>query len=504
MRFSSRALLAVCLLAGFPVLILALVAGLVVLEIYAIGHSPFGAVKLAIFTVPAGYALIRGLFELERHRANEESGVLVTPETQPELWALVRGLAAEVGTRPPDDIRLVPAVNAAVAEETRLLGLRAVRRHLYVGAPLLAGLNTGELRAVLAHELAHYSNQDTRLAGLTYRGERTMRGTLARLDPSDWFQRLVRRLFVAYAKLYFKVSRAVTRRQELAADAASGRIAGPATAAGALRQIGALDTAWRFFVNNYATIGWQAGFLPRRFAEGFGLLLADSTRQAELDRIRANPDEEESPYDTHPSMAARIAALDGMPPVPATPGDERPAREILRDTEAVLDAAMQADLVEEAKRKQRVDWPTLIDHGCRHRLATISAGIFAEAERALGRPATLNTLLDAVDAGRFTVLADPDSRAADGAGPRARREFAATSARPRLTTVLQNALADAGHARWTLSWSDSAKLTLTPPFDTELEPAMDAAFDGDTAPLRTLLGKAEISLAYQPLVPTPA
>ncbi|MFD9888230.1 M48 family metalloprotease [Amycolatopsis sp. NPDC059027] len=504
MRVSLRAVLAVCLLAGFPLLILALVAGLVVLEIFALRHSPIGGLKLAILTVPAGYALIRGLFELERHKAEEESGVLVTPETQPELWALVRGLAEEVGTRPPDDIRLVPSVNAAVAEETRLLGLRAVRRHLYIGAPLLAGLSTGELRAVLAHELAHYSNQDTRLAGLTYRGERTMRGTLSRLNPSDWFQRLVRWLFFRYAKLYFKVSRAVTRRQELAADAASGRIAGPATAASALRQIGALVVAWRFFMNNYATIGWRAGYLPRQFAEGFGLLLADSSRQSELDKIRDNPDDEESAYDTHPSMAARIAALDRMPPVPAAPGDEKPARAILRDAEAVVDAAMQASLVDEAKRKQRVDWPTLVHVGCQHAIAEEAAKIFADAARVLGRPATLTTLLDAVDAGQYAALADPESKPAEGAGPRAQREFAATSARPRLSTVVQVALADAGHARWTLSWSEPATLALDPPYDTELKPAVDAAFDGDTAPLRALLGKAEVSLSYQPLATTPA
>jgi hypothetical protein len=50
-------------------------------------------------------------------------------------------------------------------------------------APLLAGLRAEHLRAILAHELAHYSNKDTRLAGIAYRGQRSMERLLSHLDP---------------------------------------------------------------------------------------------------------------------------------------------------------------------------------------------------------------------------------------------------------------------------------------------------------------------------------
>jgi len=78
------------------------------------------------------------------------------------LWAEVRAIAAEVRTRVPDEVRLVADVNAAVSEDTRLLGLRGGRRYLYVGLPLLQAMNLAQFRSVLAHELGHYSHQHTR------------------------------------------------------------------------------------------------------------------------------------------------------------------------------------------------------------------------------------------------------------------------------------------------------------------------------------------------------
>ena len=81
-------------------------------------------------------------------------GPTLTPADAPALWEAVRERPAEAGTRAPDDIRLLPDVNAAVSEDTRLLG-RGGTGHLYLGVPLLQTLDVGQLRSVLAHELGH-------------------------------------------------------------------------------------------------------------------------------------------------------------------------------------------------------------------------------------------------------------------------------------------------------------------------------------------------------------
>ncbi|WP_326566852.1 M48 family metalloprotease [Amycolatopsis rhabdoformis] len=484
MKNSSRALLAVVLLAGFPVLVLAIIAALVVLEIYAFRDRPTIGLRLGIITVPVIYVLLQALFTIERSGDDEVSGLPVTPAEQPELWALVRELAATVGTRPPDAIYLVPQVNAAVQEQTRWLGLQVKSRRLFIGAQLFAGLRTDQFRAVVGHELAHYSNRDTRFAGATYRGRQTIGRVVNGLNGSTWFGRMLQKLFHAYAKLYFAVSMRVSRGQELAADVAAAQVAGTAAATSALREVEALDVVWRFFLNSYATLGWKAGYLPARLAEGYRHLLADGGRAEEIDEVRRNPPKHKSsPYDSHPPTLERIAVLEAAPAVPVTPGGERPATEILREAAKTLDATLLTGLSTEARRKKPVDWETLVDASTRHQFGEDAAKIL--------RNRKLPDLLDALDAGRLDELADPAVKVPTGAGARARRELLAGSVRTRLSTVVISDLAAAGHAKWALSWSGPAELALDAPYDEALEPALDAAVTGDTSGLRALLPAAE-------------
>ncbi|OXM70430.1 M48 family metalloprotease [Amycolatopsis vastitatis] len=482
MKTSWRALVAVALLAGFPVLVFLVVGGLAVAEYFFFRHSGILAVKLGIVAVPVSYALLKALFAIERTRGDTGSGVPVTRADEPALWALVEELAAAVGTRPPDTITLVSEVNAGVRERTGWLGLRVRRREMFIGAQLLAGLRHDQLRALLGHELGHYSNNDTRLAGLTYRGRRSIERALTGLGGDGWFEGLVRRLFVLYAKLYFAVSAAACRRQELAADAAAARVAGTAAMTSALREIEALDVAWDFYFDRYVPIGWDAGYLPDRLAGGFRSLLADEARAEEFDRIRQNPPAEEtSRYDTHPPTAERIAALEALPEVPVRQDGGHPASEVLRDAATTLEAAMVSDFSDKAKAKRRIGWDRLVDLGVRHSVTRAAAGI-------LGAGGTLAQALDLIDAGRAAELADPEHKPPASAGPRAQREFAAPSVRDRLSTVVKAYLAEAEVAHWKLSWSGPPEFVVDEPYGSELAAALDAASaDHDTAPLRRLL-----------------
>lgn len=497
MKVSFRALAAVGLLAGFPVLVLALIGGMVTLEVFTTAHSVVTGAKLAILFVPVMVALAKGLFDLESRSGGSTGplpGIVLTPAAQPELWELVRYLAGEAGTAPPDEIRLTAEVNAAVMEETRLLGLRVVRRRMFIGAPLLAGMRENQLTAVLVHELAHYSNQDTRFGGMTYRGQRTMHRTMARLNQSRFFQRLLAKFFFGYAKCYFRVSRSVCRRQELAADTSAARIAGTDAAASALREVHVLDLAWKFYMKNYTTIGWESGYLPEDFGAGFTALLADPARRVQLEKLRRGPAEDSlSPYDSHPPTAERIRAIEALPTVITTSGD-RKASLLLRHSARVLDSALQDNLVDAARTKTRVDWPTLVHVAARDDAIRATAHLFEVA-------GTLGGVLDHLDEGRLTELAAPDVKS--GSGVRAQRELARMSVHEGLSTAVDLALADAGLARWELSWSAPATLVIDEPHRSAVAGLVDSAVaaDGSTAGLRAALATTGAGLAYRP---TPA
>lgn len=77
--------------------------------------------------------------------------------TAPQLFALVDEVASVIGTRGVDEIRIDASVNASVLDH----GLRG-RRLLTLGLPLWEVLTPRQRIALLGHELAHYSNGDTR------------------------------------------------------------------------------------------------------------------------------------------------------------------------------------------------------------------------------------------------------------------------------------------------------------------------------------------------------
>ncbi|SEP52939.1 M48 family metalloprotease [Amycolatopsis saalfeldensis] len=495
MKISFRALLAVALLAGFPVLILLITAGFAAGEWYALEHAPLIAPRLAFLGVPAVGVLLWTFLAIERTPEDDRPGTLpVPPEAQPRLWALVRELAAEVGTRPPDEIHLIAEANASVADETRWLGLQLKRRRMSIGAQLLAGLRQDQLRSVLGHELAHYGNGDTRFSALTYRGQRSMLRVMDRLRHASGFVGFFRPLLRSYAKLYFVVAMRVCRDRELAADQAAARVAGTAAATSALREVEALEVTWQFFVREYVALGWSAGYLPARLAEGYRRLLADEGRAAEIDELRRNPREgAASRYDSHPPTTERIAALESSPEVPARPGGEQPASELLRDPLETLDTALVTNLTAEAGLKQRTGWAELVDLGSRYRATEAALEVLGGL--------TLERALDALDAGRNEPLALPGFAVPRGTGPRARREMVADSVRRRMSVVITAALAEAGAARWTLSWSGPPVLTVDAPWADAFPPALDraCAVEADTGPLRALLAEAGVPPGYRPI-----
>ncbi|WP_229400710.1 M48 family metallopeptidase [Micromonospora okii] len=444
MSATYRALASVLMLIGFYVVALLQLAAVVALAFWL--HQRVSGLATAKLTIPLLLALgavLVGLWRAIRTKSEPAPGLVLDERVAPRLWATVRELAAEVGTRAPDEIRLVPEVNAAVAEQSTMLGLVGGRRTMYVGLPLLQAMRLDQLRSVLAHELGHYSGRHTRLGGVAYRGRLAIAETIGRIgrrNPVGW-------VFRGYAKLYLLVDNAASRRQELEADRSSVRLAGREAATSALRTLPALDAAWSFYMRAYVEPGWSAGLAPDDLFGGFAQLLAG--RQGEIDELRENaPDGKPSRWDTHPPIGVRVAAMAGAPDTAAP--DERPAAGLLADIGAA-GLALQS-LVVDHEGRQVLPWPEFV-------AASIAAGKQREADavyRAAGRftgtaEPGLHTVLDLVRAGRLGEFAEqffPDS---------SREEAGARFAGP-MRTLLVNAAVRAGRAHWQLSWSAPARL----------------------------------------------
>src|SRR6185369_2772589 len=171
-----------------------------------------------------------------------------------------------------------------------------------------------------------------------------------------------------YGRLYLLVEAAVSRRQELEADQLSVRVAGRATAQATLRELPVLNAAWGFYSRSYVQPGWEAGYAPLSadFFGGFQRLLA--ARANELAELRTEaPPEEQSRWDSHPSVAVRVAAMDAMPDQPV-PVDTRPATDLVPRFDRAAEVLFEGVAAVEGRRQ--VGWDEFT-----------TAGLLAEEQR---------------------------------------------------------------------------------------------------------------------------
>ncbi|HZM81730.1 MAG TPA: M48 family metallopeptidase [Candidatus Limnocylindrales bacterium] len=443
-----RAFLSLIMLLGFlfvAVLLFAAVGGLAIW--LAVVAPAIVALKI---TLPLFVALVGGagvaIWRALRAKHEPMPGVTITPQQAPRLWEEVRGLSRAAGTRAPDEIRIVADVNAAVSEHSKLLGIISGRRYLYLGMPLLQALSLGQMRAVLAHELGHYSGSHSRLGAVAYRGRLAIAGTvgrIGRMNPIGW-------AFKLYGMLYLLVDNAVSRRQELEADAAAVRVAGKRAAIGALTEVSVAAMAYDFYLGRYVAPGTEFGLLPDNIFAGFTHLVAE--RQDELAELRKDaPDREQgSKWDTHPPLAVRIAAIQALPDSPVAE-DPRPAIGLLPDIDALGRALQQ--LVVETRNRRVMSWPEFTAMTATSQLQEQSDRIFRQLSRALGQPvsgvAHVFAALEAGQAGPMGEAFHPDAT-----GKAAAVKFAEP-----LELLLRLAAVRSGMAFWRHSWTQGPELT---------------------------------------------
>jgi Zn-dependent protease with chaperone function len=228
-----------------PVLVVALVALVVALNVAVAAVAKVTAVVL-LPSVLAVVALLGALRPLVRRGPDTSYGMEVGPADEPALWSLVREVAAEAGTAPPDVVVLTPGTDASVHDETLLLGLVRRRRVLTRGLALLSLVDVAQLRAVLAHEHGHYAAGDTRLSALTHRTREAVERAAAEMGPG-----LLGRVFGWYRERHVRLTEASGRSQELAADVLSARVAGPAVAAEALLASAASSVLFRAYLDEH-------------------------------------------------------------------------------------------------------------------------------------------------------------------------------------------------------------------------------------------------------------
>jgi Zn-dependent protease with chaperone function len=348
--FYARALVSAGLLVGFYVTAFALTGALFAFPVFWATIAPINLITVLVFAVgwlPA-IALLKGALTV-RPAPFRAPGRELGRDEAPELFALVEELARRTRTAPPSAVYLSRLPNMAVTEAEGKFGFRS-RRVLILGVPLLEMLTVDELRAVIAHECGHFLGGDTRLAGVAAYTVATFQSVVrsGEREPftagsQHWIieaglsfaQAVTQGLVNLYARLFFRITRWMGRREELAADAWSASLAGAATAARALEKIGIDAPLYELYLRTDVSFAVSHGAIPVDLVDGFKAFRqhfgASEKGVGIIARLRT---EKSDPFDSHPALAERLHAL-GSPSTEDPGSPSTPAHSLVRDPSAL-------------------------------------------------------------------------------------------------------------------------------------------------------------------------
>jgi Zn-dependent protease with chaperone function len=231
----------------------------------------------------------------------------------PGLFAELDALCRRMRVAPFDGVLLSADCNAQVTTGPRP-GRQGLRRYLVLGVPLMQGLSAEEMKAVLAHELAHRGDRRP-LVRAVERGQRWLMNlqkagpgmTAPRAHgifdaPLAWFEPRWQALVLIFR-----------RRIELQADAAGAAVVSKDAMAAALARLVVLNGLFADWSDAVGREARQFQHSPADLPERWGAAIAGAEAekaQRSLDRARR---ETRRPTATHPTLSERWSALGAQP-----------------------------------------------------------------------------------------------------------------------------------------------------------------------------------------------
>jgi Zn-dependent protease with chaperone function len=339
---------------GFYLLALGIAAGLLYIPYAEVRYSDHITARLDLFCIVAAGIIVWNILpRLDRFPA---PGPQLLRDRHPRLFALLDDVSARSEQAMPAEVFAVPELNAWVAQRGGFMGIGS-RRVMGLGLPLMQVLSVDEFRAVIAHEFGHYYGGDTQLGPWIYRTRAAIERTLVAMSRHS---SLVTKPFLWYLKLYVRVTHAISRRQEFVADAMAARLAGAGALASGLRTIHSAGLAFGPFWANEMVPVLARGYRPP-LLEGFARFLASPSVSTAVEKLFASELAEGSvdPYDTHPPLRERLAALGAVSAAPPAGTPER-AISLLGPDLAGLEAEMLGFSAHRVKLRE-LSWEQAVD-----------------------------------------------------------------------------------------------------------------------------------------------
>ena len=354
-KMTLRAFGAILLFAFSYLFIIALSVGFVIVcglvGIYILGAGVnfiTGIISLGIVWMGVMVLFYLLKFVFKRNVVDKSNMLELKITEHPRLNELIKQLTTEIKTTFPKKIYISPDINASVFYNSTFWSMFfPVKKNLQIGLGLVNSLTADELKAVLAHEFAHFSQKSMKVGSYVYNVNRviynllyentTYDNTITQVARSHSFLSLFSRIGIEIIKLiqlllkklysvvninYLRLS----REMEFHADAIAAFVTGPTPLSDSLLRLDFSNAAYNGILNFYnekITKGEKTEncypqhlFAMKILAEVNRITLSDnglpSVKLKDINKINRSQIVIKNQWASHPSDEERINRLNDL------------------------------------------------------------------------------------------------------------------------------------------------------------------------------------------------
>jgi hypothetical protein len=260
-------------------------------------------------------------FPMQTQDPDSDLGPVLARVDAPLLFTTITTVGRRLGVKPPGQVRLTYLPCCGVVAWGR-------SRALLIGLPLFRVLTQGELRAIIAHELAHLARGDATRAARSARFVESLEQAVLRNGKR------VRGPLGAWARYCLREASSliepVARSQEARADRCAASIAGGSSAASALVKVAVVQPLFRQVLEAYDPNESDSLNLYAFFRSFWYRLSPELHTEMRLSLLTARTGALDP---AHPPLPDRIASLQTYPDPASLNGDAMPATTFLGDLE---------------------------------------------------------------------------------------------------------------------------------------------------------------------------
>ncbi len=313
-------------------------------------------VVVAVIGFGMALAVLKSLFAAPNRK---HFGIKKTEAESPRLHAALREVAAKLQTDPVEEVYVNPGSAIAVWQEGRgpfgVFGTK--RRVLTLGLSTLHYLTISELKAILAHEYAHFSHHDTAYGrfihqvtlstGQSLSNMAFSLGRLNYINPFFWF-------FWLYHRAYMMLAAGFARSREFLADRRAASLYGKDAFVSGLVKVSTDGTLFEstIYHNIASLLGEGKAFV--NMYEAFHNFRDQGLKPEEREKMyREMLVEKRSLFASHPSFHERVEAVSGFP---AIDQDEPASAESLFEDLVAIEQELTSYLTFQVSAVRHVQW----------------------------------------------------------------------------------------------------------------------------------------------------